>query len=135
MLIASDQPRPHPAHLDAARKRRQVRAGPGSRRHAARGRLRARSFAGRGANDVGGDRRRAHPPDARRRAELDRRDARRAATVGESVDPRGEPLGRAHRLRGHQHAAPRRLESAYLADARPGQDLEGDRPRHRSRAG
>ena len=79
---------------------------------------------------LGRHRRRADPRDARRRQDLEGRDAAGARAVGEGVADRGLALRSRHGLRGRQHVPARRPAAAHLPHARRRRDLDAHRRRH-----
>ena len=115
---------------DVPAQRREVHGNAAGAAHAARRHLHDRALATRHPAAVGRHRRWPDPRDERRRPHVVERHADRALAVGEGLADGGLPRRSRQRVRGRQHASPRRPAPAHLPHARRRQDLDAHRARH-----
>ena len=127
--VDGDQPGSLARDVDRTRLGRRLR----QQRRRARGATRRdscrRAVVRRSEHGLGRHDRRADSRHARRRQELDGRDAAGRRGVGEGVAARSVALRRERRLRRHRHRAARRSSPAPLSDAGRRPHVGRDRPR------
>ena len=107
-----------------AGERRQVSRHAGGEGDAARRHLRAGAVAARRRPHLGRHRRRPDPRHARRRQDVEGRDAAGADAVGKVSIIDASHFDRARRVRRDQHDPPRRSAAAHLPHARRRQDVD-----------